>query len=394
VDRKVRRAILVHEFFVAGNEGGAERCAIEFSRLLPEAGIETTFFDTPRYGDRIDAHRVHTWPLQRISGLARGFRALLPLYPIYFSTLDLRGAELVLSSSVAFAKAVRTSADALHVSYVYTPIRYAWDLDLYLAGSSFSAVSRIAAKTVRPVLKRWDLATARRPDVIVAISATVQERISSIWGRSSEVIYPPVDVDEFNVTPDHDGYLLVAARLLAYRRVDLVVEACNRLKLPLLVVGDGPERARLESMAGPTITFEGKVGRAALVQRFERCRAYVVPGVEDFGIAPVEAQAAGKPIVAFYGGGARETVLEDVTGLFFREPTVDSLVEALGRLDGMTWDPERIRRHAERFAVEVFHRRWRELLARLRVDPGLISPDSGMSRPAARSHTTEPRGIR
>jgi glycosyltransferase involved in cell wall biosynthesis len=375
--RQIRRAVLVHEFFVAGNEGGAEHCAIEFARLLPDAAIETTFFDEPVYGARIAPSRVHTWPLQRIKRLAGKFRALLPLYPLYFSTLDLRDAELVISSSVAFSKAVRTSSRTLHVSYVYTPIRYAWDLELYLAGSSFSLFSRVAAQTIRPLLQRWDLATAGRPDVIVAISATVQERIERIWGRSSEVIYPPVDVAQFTVTPDHDGYLLIAARLLAYRRVELAVQACSRLNLPLVVIGDGPERPRLVAMAGPTIRFEGNVDQATLIARFERCRAYIVPGIEDFGIAPVEAQAAGKPVVAFDGGGARETVVEGVTGLFFREATVESLIEALGRLEDVSWDPQVIRQHSEEFAVGIFHRRWRDLLDRLGVDPSLVNRELG-----------------
>lgn len=367
----VIKTAIVHDFFVA--EGGGERVAIELARMLPGATVHTSFFDAARFGDRIDPARVRTWPLQRVLGPTRGFRQLLPLYPIWFSLLDLRDADLVISSSVAFAKAVRTRPDALHVSYVHTPIRYAWDLDRYLAGSSYPAPARLAARTIRPILQRWDRLTARRPNVLVANSETVRDRIRRLWGRDAEVIHPPVDVDEIPPSSRDDGFLLVAARMLAYRRLDLAVAAATRLGRELVVAGDGPEASRLRSLAGPTVRFTGHIDRPTLVDLFGRCHAYVVPGVEDFGIAPVEATAAGKPVVAFRSGGATETVVEGVTGVFFDRQEVSALVEALERLDSTTFDPARIRAHAEEFSAEVFRRRWTELLARLGVDPSLVS---------------------
>ena len=370
------RAAVVHDFFV--QDGGAERCAIELCGLLPSATVHTTFFDGRRFGDRIDPARVRTWPLQRVLGPTRHFRALLPLYPAWFSLLDLRAYELVVSSSIAFPKAVRTSPSALHVSYVYTPMRYAWDLDRYLAGSSFGLPARTAARVARPLLRAWDRRTGRGPDVVVAISEEIRRRIARLWGRESRLIYPPVDTDAIPLSQTDDGFLLVAARLLAYRRVDLAVEASRLLGRELVVVGDGPERGRLEALAGDgPVRFLGHVPRTELLDLFGRCHAYLVPGLEDFGIAPLEAAAAGKPVVAFRGGGALETVRDGVTGVFFDRPDARALAAAIERLDATVMDGRAIRLHAERFDTRVFRAEWRSLLAELGVDPRLYDSGSG-----------------
>jgi glycosyltransferase involved in cell wall biosynthesis len=199
----------------------------------------------------------------------------------------------------------------------------------------------------------------------VAISDTVKERISRLWGRDAEVIYPPVEVDRIPLSVRDDGFLFVAAQFLAYRRIDLAVAAATASGRELVVVGDGPEEARLRSMAGPSVRFLGHVDRAQLIDLFARCHAYLVPGIEDFGIAPVEAMAAGKPVVAFRAGGATETVVEGRTGVFFDRPTADGLVGAIEELDRTTWDPASIRARAEEFDASVFRRRMRELIAGL-----------------------------
>ena len=370
------RAAVVHDFFV--QDGGAERCAIELAALLPSATVHTTFFDTRRFGDRIDPARVRTWPLQRALGPTPRFRALLPLYPAWFSMLDLRAYDLVVSSSIAFPKAVRTSKSALHVSYVYTPMRYAWDLDRYLAGSSFGLPARAAARVARPLLQAWDRRTGRGPDVVVAISEEVQRRITRLWGRESRLIYPPVETEAIALSTRDDGFLLVAARLLAYRRVDLAVEACRLSGRELVVVGDGPERGRLEALAaGGRTRFLGHVPRAQLLDLFGRCHAYLLPGLEDFGIAPLEAMAAGKPVVAFGGGGALETVVDGVTGVFFERADARALADAIVRLDTIDFDRQAIRDHAERFDSRTFRARWRELLGELGADPALYDPGAG-----------------
>ena len=366
------RAALVHDFFV--HDRGGERVAIELSRLLPTSPVYTSFFDADRFGRRIDPARVRTWPLQRLVPPTDRFRVFLPLYPMYFSMLDLRRYDLVVSSSVSFSKAVRTAPDAVHVAYVHTPMRYAWDLDAYLSGSALPGPACIGARVARPLLQRWDRWTAARPDHMVANSRAVRDRIRRLWGRDAEIIHPPVDTTEIALSGDDDGYLLVAARLLAYRRIDLAVRAATALGRELVVAGDGPERERIEALAGPTVRFVGSVARPELIELFRRCHAYVVPGVEDFGIAPLEAMAAGKPVVAFAGGGALETVFDGETGVFFARPDPDALADAIRTLDTISFDPVRIRAHAETFDTQLFFRRWRELFARLGVDPALYAP--------------------
>lgn len=364
-------AALVHDFFI--QDGGAERCAVELAALLPGADLYTSFFDYEVFGPRLAWHRVHTWPAQRLLGPTPRFRSLLPLYPAWFSALDLRRYDLVVSSSVAFSKAVRTRRDALHISYIYTPMRYAWELDSYLGGSSHGLPARFGARTARPLLKAWDRRTGRQPDLLVAISDTVRTRIRQLWGRDAEVIHPPVDTAEIALSARDDGYLLVAARLLAYRRIDLAIQAADLLDRELLVVGDGPEMKRLRALAGPSVQFLGHVDRARLLGLFAGCHAYVVPGVEDFGIAPVEAMASGKPVVAFAQGGATETVVDGVTGVFFETPDPDALAAAIDRLDGLRFDPHALRAHAEGFSADRFRQRWRGLFGRLGVDPSLYS---------------------
>jgi glycosyltransferase involved in cell wall biosynthesis len=361
-------AAIVHDFLV--QDGGAERCAIELARLLPGAPLYTSFFDPATFADRLPAERVRPWPMQRLLG-GRHFRSLLPLYPAYFSLLDLRWAELVVSSSVAFAKAVRTSRRAVHVAYVHTPMRYAWDLDAYLRSSSYRLPTRIASRALRAPLVAWDRRTARNPDVLVANSENVRRRITERWGRDAELIYPPVDTAELTVSGRDDGFLLMAARLLAYRRADDAVAAANLLGRELVVVGDGPERGRLERLAGSTVRFTGHLPRRELIALFERCHAYLLPGVEDFGIAAIEAMAAGKPVVALAAGGAMETVVDGETGVLYAQPGARSLAEAIERLDSVAFDPAVLRRHAERFDRGHFGAAWRALFARLGVDERL-----------------------
>jgi len=242
-------------------------------------------------------------------------------------------------------------------------MRYAWDLDAYLARSSYSLAARTAARVIRPALQAWDRRTARRPRSLIAISHEVRRRIEQLWGLGvDDVIYPPVPTAEIPFTLEDDGYYLVASRLLAYRRIDLAVAACTRLGRRLIVVGDGPELASLTALAGPSVQFVGRVDRSALLGLYARAHAYLLPGPEDFGIAPVEAMAAGKPVVAYGSAGALETVAAGRTGLLFEEATVDSIVDALRELDGCRFDPKAIRTHAERFDTTVFRARWRSLL--------------------------------
>ncbi|MBW3632364.1 MAG: glycosyltransferase, partial [Chloroflexi bacterium] len=327
-----------------------------------DAPVYTSYFDAEVFGDRLDPARVRAWPLARIPWKPNNFRVLYPVYAAYFEQLRIN-ADLVLSSSIAFSKAVRTRSDAVHLSYVYTPMRYAWDLDTYLDRSSHSSVARVGARAIQPAMKSWDVRTAKRPDTLIAISETVRDRIERLWRRrAAHVIHPPVPVHEIALSSEVGAFFLVAARLLAYRRIDVAVAACTALGVRLIVAGDGPELKRLRAAAGPSVSFVGRVERSELLDLFSRCRAYLVPGVEDFGIAPVEAMAAGKPVVAYRGGGARETVLHGVTGILTDDASVDGLRSAIRQLDDFDWNPAGIRAHAENFATSAFRSRWRTLL--------------------------------
>ena len=303
-----------------------------------------------------------TW-LQHIPLASRSFRALLPLYPSAFAALDMSPFDLVISSTSSFAKGVRVRPGALHVSYVHTPTRFLWRLDEY----AFDVApwwSRPLLAAALPGLRRWDYAAAQRPDHIVANSRNVAERIMSCYGRTSDVLHCPADTEAFApVAPREigDDYI-VAARLLPYKRVRLAVEACNALRAPLVVLGSGPDEARLRALAGPTVRFAGRVSDEERRLVFARARAIIVPGEEDFGLVPVEAAAAGRPTVAFAAGGAMETVVEGVTGVFFREPTADSLAEALRNLEPLAYDVNAMTAHAAKFSAERFRAGFRALL--------------------------------
>jgi len=222
-------------------------------------------------------------------------------------------------------------------------------------------------------LRRWDLAAAGRVTTFVAISREIQTRISALYHRDSAIVYPPVDIGRFRPQADHDDYFLIVSRLVPYKRIGLAVEACTRLSLPLVVIGEGRDRARLESMAGPTVRFLGRVSDADRAWHMSRCRAFLFPGHEDFGIAPVEAQASGRPVIAYAGGGAMDTVVDGETGAFFHDLTAGALMEALDRFDERNYDPATIRRNAERFDTTVFKRRLRGLVSRVLADRQTIT---------------------
>jgi glycosyltransferase involved in cell wall biosynthesis len=370
VDRPARAAI-AHDWFY--QPGGGENVALELADLLPQADVYTSFADRAS-NDQLQ-RRLRTWPLQRVVGPTTRYRYFLPLYPLWFGTLDLRGYQLVVSSCSGFAKGVRTSASSPHLAYIHTPLRYAWQRETYLSTSSLPLPARAAARVLHPLLRRWDRAAARRPDLLIANSGAIQRQIHEVWGLDSEVIYPPVRVDDIEISDRDEGFLLVVSRVVAYRRLDLVVDAARRLDRTLVIAGDGPELPKLRAMAGPSVRFLGRQDRAGVKDLLARCHAYVVPGDEPFGIAPVEAMAAGKPVVGFRGGGVAETVLDGQTGVLFDDATPESMAAAIERLDSLRFDPARIRARAEEFSTQVFRRRFVELFRRLGVDPTLYRAD-------------------
>jgi glycosyltransferase involved in cell wall biosynthesis len=361
-----RSVAIVHDYL--NQFGGAEMVVLELARTWPGAPIYTSLY---RPGSTFAAFReqtVRVSPLDRMPVDAR-FRALAPAYPLAFRALGRLSDELVVSSSSGWAHGIRTEPESLHVVYCHTPARWLYRPDEYLGHS----VGQTMLRPLTGALRRWDQAAAARADLYVANSRVVRERIRAVYRREATVIHPPVDVGRF--TPRQRGErLLVLSRLLPYKRVDLVVRAANRAGLWLDVVGDGPALGALRELAGPTVRFHGRVDERALVELLENCRALCVAATEDFGITPVEAAAAGKPVVAYAEGGALETVRDGLTGALFDELTVESLLGALARADALPADPRALRAHAQEFSAEAFRRRFRELvgeeLARRRPHPG------------------------
>lgn len=347
---------LVHDWLIT--LGGADRVLLALHDLFPRAPLYTTLYTPGRLPDPFRLMEVRPSWLQRIPGATARHRWLVPVMPLALRSFDLRRYDVVISSSHACAKGVRVGDGALHICYCHTPMRYAWDRRGEYLGA-LPAVARPLAGAALSLLRRWDVRTARGVHHFVANSDFVAGRIRAYYQRAAAVIYPPVDVGFFTpagggAPADGGAFFLLVSRLVPYKRVDLAIEAFNRLGRPLVVVGDGPEAPRLRSLAGPTIRFAGTVSDAALRGYYRQCRGLIFPGIEDFGLTPVEAQACGRPVIAYAEGGLLESVREGVSGLFFREPTAQALVECVRAFEGRRFDPETIRRHAETFSMQTF----------------------------------------
>lgn len=348
-----RRVALVHDW-LTGMRGG-ERVFEVLCELFPAADVFTLVHVPGSVSPAIERHTIRTSFVQRLPHSATRYRHYLPLFPAAIEAFDLSGYDLVVSSSHCAAKGVRTPAGCVHLCYCYTPMRYIWDqYGEYFGPGKASLPVRAAMALVRGPLQRWDLRTARNPHCFVAISENVRERIRRIYGRPSDLIYPPVDTARFAVSRGDGEFYLVVSALVPYKRVDLAVRAFTRSGEPLVVVGTGPEEARLRAMAGANVRFEGWVADRDLGAYYARCRALIFPGEEDFGIVPLEAMASGRPVVAYARGGALETVTEGVTGVLFERQTEEALLEAVIRVRQARIDPEAARSAAERFDRALF----------------------------------------
>ncbi len=344
---------LVHDWL--NQMGGAENVLEAMVEQWPAAPVYTSIYAPDRMPDLYRAWDIRTTWMDRLPGIHEHHQPYLPVYPMAWQGLDLSGYDVVLSNKSGFCHGVHTGS-AFHLCYCLTPTRYLWHFDHYIAREEMSAAAAAVLRPVVAALKRWDYAAAQRVDRFIAISTAIQRRIAEYYDRPSDIIYPPVETERFQSASRKGDYFLVVSRLIPYKRVDLAVRACTELGLPLLVAGDGRDREKLEAMAGPTVEFLGRVPGADLPDLMARARAFIFPGLEDFGIAPVEAQAAGTPVIAYRGGGALDTVVEGETGLFFDQQTVESLAAALRHFDEVTFDPARCRANAERFSREVFDR--------------------------------------
>ena len=340
----------MHDFLL--DVRGAERVFMALCDLFPDADLFTAVYDEEGTDGRFADRRVHTSFLQRTHATASSFRALLPLYPYAIEAMDLRGYDLVVSSSSAWAHGVIPDDEAVHVCYCHNPFRYAWNArEATLANRG--PLTRAALSVIFQRWRQWDWIAAQRVNTYVANSHTTERRIARYFNREAEVVYPPVDTARFVPADPGESYV-VLSELMPHKRIDLAVRAFSRLRLPLTVIGNGPDARHLRRIAGPTIRFEGRVSDRRAAELLSRARALVVTATEEFGIAAVEAQAAGRPVIALSEGGVRETVIEGETGVFYDEPTVEALCAAVDGFDAMAIDPLACVSNAERFDVAKF----------------------------------------
>jgi glycosyltransferase involved in cell wall biosynthesis len=359
---------LVHDW-LTGMRGG-ERCLEVVCELFPEAPIYTLLHVPGRVSPTIEKRQIVTSFVQRLPAAATRYRQYLPLFPAAVARFDLRGFDLVLSLSHSVAKAARPERNALHLCYCFSPMRYVWDLYDDYFGARAGLATRLAMRPLAAALRRWDRRTSGVHE-FVAISHHIADRIRRVYGRTADVIYPPVDVQRFRPSRPEDFYLVVSA-LVPYKRIDVAVEAASRLRRRLLVVGTGPESRRLSGMAGPTVEFLGWRDDEQVADLYARCRAVLFPAVEDYGIVPLEAAAAGRPTIALGRGGARETMIpldhgnDPPTAVFFEAQTADALAAAILDFERNAdrFDPAALRARAGRFDRPLFARQMQEWIER------------------------------
>jgi len=381
------RVALVHDW-LTGMRGG-ERCLEVLCDLFPGADLFTLLHVRGSVSEIIERRRIHTSPIQSLPFAKRRYRHYLPLFPWAMERFELDGFDLIVSGSHCVAKGVKAPPGALHIAYIYTPMRYVWDLhQAYVGPGLMGPLSRALLRAVSGRLRRWDLMANDRVHSFAAISRHVADRIHRHYGREAEVIYPPVETARFRIADRTDNYYLVAGAFAPYKRIDLAIEAFNRLGRRVVIVGDGQEGRRLRRMAGPTIEFLGWRPDDEVAELLAHCRALVFPGEEDFGILPVEAMACGRPVIAYGKGGVTETVVplnrskfnvqcaeakdspkltprtlnlepRTPTGVFFYEQTVEALIGAVELYERSAdrFDPEALRAHALTFDRSIFEKR-------------------------------------
>lgn len=337
--------------------GGAENVLINISEVFPEAPIYTSICNKDKLTSKLKDANIIPTHLQKSGKEIRNHRNLFPFMPTAMEHIDLKGYDVVLSSSSSVAKSVITSPDTLHICYCNTPMRYAWEFMHDYIGplrgrGSFKSKMKAYFMTFMRV---WDYSSSARVDVFIGNSINVAKRIKKHYRRDEVyVLHPPVRCDLFNIGNEDGDFYLCVSRLQEYKRIDVAVEACTKMNLPLIVIGDGPEREKLEKMAGPTVKFLGRVSDEIIKEYYSKCKALLFPGEEDYGITPLEAQASGRPVIAYGKGGVLETVINNETGLFFYEQNADSLVRAIEKFDEIDFCKKSSRNHALEFDESIF----------------------------------------
>lgn len=336
--------------------GGAERVLTNFVELYPEAPIYTTICNRSKIDGPIKEAKIITSYLQKNNKEIKNHRKLFPFMMTAIEKFDLNEYDIVLSDSSSIAKGVITSPDTIHICYCHSPMRYAWEFSHEYAGK-MAGKGGLKAKILSYFLtgvRLWDNATSDRVDYFIANSENVAKRIWKHYRRESVVIHPPVRCNLFNISDVDEDYFLIVSRLQEYKRIDIAIEAFNKLELPLIIIGDGPDRKKLEAMANENIKFLGRESDEVIKEHYAKCRAFIFPGEEDFGITPLEAMASGRPVIAYRKGGALETVVENKTGIFFDNQNSYEMINAIKKFEKMNFNKKEIRMHAEKFDEEEF----------------------------------------
>lgn len=347
------RVAIVH-YWLVGMRGG-EKVIEALCEIFPQAELFTHVYVPTAVSPAIARHRVRTSFIGRLPAAASRYQRYLPLMPMALEQLDLRGFDLIISSESGPAKGIIPPAGALHLCYCHSPMRYIWNM-FHDYRERSGPVTRLLMPPVSHYLRNWDAISATRVHGFAANSRTVARRLHTYYRRDATIIHPPVDTAAFRPIPaaERGDYYLMAGELVAYKRPDLAVEAFNRLRKPLIVAGGGEMLGRLRALAGPTVSVLGPQRFDDLRRLYSGCKALVFPGEEDFGIVPVEAMASGRPVLAYRRGGATETVVDGVTGLFFDSQSVDAIADAVARCEAASFDPDAIAAHAQRFGKDVF----------------------------------------
>lgn len=353
------KVAIVHDWLTI--YGGAESIIRILHDMFPDAPIYTTVYDRERMPEDFKAMDIRPSFMQKMPFAKKKYTSYLMLMPQAFEQFNMEEYDLVISSNTSCSKGVITGANTLHICYCNTPMRYGWDFyHEYRSGKG--AFARFLISGMMKKIRMWDRLSADRVDTFIANSYNVSRRIKKHYHRDSTVIYPPVRTQLFQKSSKNDGFYLCVSRLVPYKRVDLVVEAFTKLGLPLVVIGDGSQYKDIEAKAGPSVKMLGRVDDEVVLDHMERCKAFLFPGEEDFGITPIEAEACGKPVIAYGRGGALETIVEDKTGVFFYEQTVGAVIKAVRRFEAMRFDGDEIRAQAEKFSEERFRRELKEFI--------------------------------
>ncbi|MCB9450275.1 MAG: glycosyltransferase [Anaerolineaceae bacterium] len=347
---------LVHDWL--NQVGGAEDVLGTLVALYPQRPVYTSIYAPDIMPAAYREWDIRTQWIDRMPAIHRHHQPYLPLYPLAWGGLDLSAYDVVLSNKSGFCHGLQHGAATLHICYCLAPTRYVWQLDSYIAREGFGKAVELGLRPLIAAMRRWDYAAAQRVNHFIAISTEIQERIQTYYHRDSVIIFPPVDTTRFQPVPTEEveDYFLVVSRLIPYKRIDLAVQAATRLGLPLKVGGKGRDLERLQALAGPTVEFLGYVPDDDLPGLMARAKAFIFPGLEDFGITPVQAEAAGRPVIAYGAGGALDTVIPGKTGEHFHELTVESLMAVMESFDASHYNPAVIRTHALQFDTEVFNR--------------------------------------